>query len=222
MMKLSILLNNIVDRYTRYILSEERIERKFYNGLLKIAKSHNIKVIIHENEDDLNAVRNPNDIKDKDRAAGFFRFRKLIDDRTNKISFCNYFQNEIHIIRGKRYTPYVFAHELGHYFSIKWYNDYTEESADSYIQYLAKLCLHPIEFKIIDADLMIYAGIDLYYSKKDTEVNGKRFYDMSKQVSWLLSLKKFIKSSTKDELKRRFLLKNELSWIQKLGFKIFC
>lgn len=64
----------------------------------------------------------------------------------------------IEILNRNKDTPYVLAHELGHYMAIKQRNDQTEEGADLEALNLCRMILTPEEQGYIADELKIYFG----------------------------------------------------------------
>lgn len=140
-----------------------RIYKKFERHLYHLLASERVYIKFYKSTDDLNAERlskNP----DAPRAAGIYSYYSKENDSPIK-RFVNEMP-KIHLVENT--NPYdnlmVFAHELGHHFSIQYRDDNSEESADRMIIEFAKQCLTDWEFVCVAAILEIYAnaktGID--------------------------------------------------------------
>ena len=128
------------------------IYRKFHDGLLKICEDEKIFIHVHNNIDELN--KNVYGDVDKPQAAGVYRYRKIYKDG-----------DELPAIHFQKNSTFVLAHEVGHHFGIKYFENDSEEFADKYIYQLAKRILTKSDIGIINIEINVFAkcNIPFYY-----------------------------------------------------------
>jgi hypothetical protein len=198
------------DRYVKYILDDNRINTKFFLGLLKIAKDENIPIIYYKNSEELTLKKYNN----LDRLiCGLYTYNYNIINRIkyyNKPICINISLNNKKIEDAMKCPYFVstLAHELGHHFSLKLHNDSTEQSADHYIRNLAEQILTTNELMIIDSTLSIYEG-KLFYYDKNNIIEGREFFDMDKYILDELNFKKTLKNTAKHYIINKY--KNKIN-----------
>ena len=123
---------------TMEIKEVEEAQRSLNNKLLNLCFTLNIPV---EYRDSLGKV------------VGRIIFN---NDRENKpiLDSC-----KIEILNRFKNTPYVLAHEIGHYIAIKKYQDNSEEMADKMAGELCLNFLSDREREILNTGLEVYFGI---------------------------------------------------------------
>lgn len=165
----------------------EQVLNKFNEYLLELIKDEEIKLRIFDKIEDLPANKNekvattigmcsfegitysyPSYYSDK-TLNNLFSLEKALANKTA-------INPEIHLT--KDYNVFTLAHELGHYFMYKNFEDASEDSANRYISTLAKSCLNDDELYEIKTDLKIESGVDID-KKKDNK---------KKRFNWLKSI----------------------------------
>lgn len=90
---------------------------KIFKSLFKVAKKYNILILIQDNDKmHLNGKF----------ALGMFVYHINCDGKINLNAI-----NHILMSEEWKFDPYVLGHELGHYFSIRYNNDTSEEAANT-------------------------------------------------------------------------------------------
>lgn len=218
--------NKIAKRYASYIFSDERINRKLINAFEKICEDEGVELKYFENCESLNNYRG---VYDKEKfAAGVYQFTRFVN--TGKIS--NEDSKRILLSKNKGsfslINCFTFAHELGHHFGIKYNNDDSEETADSYVSWLCEKNLNGFEFNRIKAYTKIYEGYDIAYNKREYEKlksEGKTkilFYsDVQNFATKEFKFRNFLLQNTVKEIKRRRKLKNPKKPIIQRFFDFF-
>jgi hypothetical protein len=111
-----------------------KLKIKIHKAMWKIAEENSIPIYIKTKEEMY---------KDGDLCAGLFT-APLINGRYTELGY-----KYIRILEKYKDDPYVLAHELGHYKSIKHYNDYTEEGANKQAQQMISNSLSFVEWLVV-------------------------------------------------------------------------
>jgi len=150
---------------------------RFFDKLLLVCREEDIKVTIFETEEELNK----NSLKSSDSnvksstAVGLYgSARKAL---TNVFVYNEKFPY-IYLNREDTIVAMTLAHELGHHFCMKEYDDTSEEGANAYIRVLAEKYLTPLEKYILRININVCSGKDIPYpriTKKDWKLFKKEF-----------------------------------------------
>jgi len=150
---------------------EQPVLRKFYYFLDDLRKKENIFIEFHDSIKSLNKEKiatNP-DLELGSCTVGVYRYLKSEFDTPEnrvirnlpKIELLNDKANKKN--NGKDFYPlsfvWTYAHELGHHFAIKNFNDETEEKADEYVHTLATECFTDEEFFAVRHSIAAHSGI---------------------------------------------------------------
>lgn len=141
-------MNKKIERYKYELNERERIKTKLLESLQTLAKKFGIPVSYHESLGD---------------AAGqivYYRNKSgrfLLDDVS------------VQILNKHEDSPYVLAHELGHYVSLVDNDNNSEESADKEAMILCKSFLTSDEIEIMRDTLNVYFDIKSFQNKIEQE-----------------------------------------------------
>jgi len=199
------------NRYVKYILDSNRINTKFFLGLVKIAKEENIPIIYYKNSEELTLKYYNNHYE---LVSGVYNYTTISGSNGvecyNRPIGIGISLNNKKLEETIKYAPFVsiLAHELGHHFSLKLHNDGTEQSADCYIRNLAEQILTTNELMIIDSTLSIYEG-KLFYYNKNNIIEGREFYDMHKFIDDELNFREELKITAKHYIINKY--KNKIN-----------
>ena len=130
------------------------VEDKFTEKLKDYCKVEQIKIIICEDEEDLNKQFETDD------AAGIYRHIRAYTRNDIKIT-----EKYPQIGLPRDFSVYTFAHEVGHHISVKTFFDKTEYMADACIQLLAEQMLSNVERAIIHTYLSIHSHQEFPFPK---------------------------------------------------------
>jgi len=188
------LCTKVPKRYIEILFNKERIKQKFLNKILEDIKKNNIQFEVYDCCEELNKNRsNPkvNYQSIDDLAIGVFGYNLSEDGQVinPKIKIAlegNNLEDRVWIV----------AHELGHYYRIKYFNDISELGADNYIYKLALRFLNEIEIKIIEISLKIHSGLDSkieHYLSLKPETYSKilKVYNKKKWKKFYFKLKNY-------------------------------
>lgn len=180
----------LLDRYTRFILNERRISRKLERELQKICKAECIKLEYYDDIDEMNELNGK--VLRSTYASGLYQYSLFTMTGELVLGKSTI---QVHNADDDRGRAMVLAHELGHHFCIKNHNDSSEEGADRYIRKLCKDILEPYEYQFIDSTLALYSdGLrakDLDIPKISNERSNLR-----KEIKQLAKKKKYVTNNT--------------------------
>lgn len=136
---------------------QKSIKEKFRKKLLKICKKEQIYLEFFDTIESLNEVNKKTNLTIEEfgkLAIGTYsHFSKKDNSIFNRVKFK---MPKIKLLL-KKDDVWTLAHELGHHFSIKEFNDCSEKSAKRYIKTLAKQCMTKFERFLIKIELSVYS-----------------------------------------------------------------
>jgi len=192
------------DRYVQFILDKKRIYSKAFNSLMQISFDNKIPVLIFKESEDLDEWHFPGVYNlDLKRTYGFFSYigtyvdKTLVRMRPVSISIaCNGDKSN------SAQLVHSFAHELGHFFSIRKNLDESEESANLIAIKLFKGVLSKEEFLKIEPEMKIINGASFYYSDEDAE-DGKEYFDLNGYANRIKSYKNKLRKKAYTHLSKK-------------------
>lgn len=188
-------------RFVKILSNEKRIKQKIYKNLLQIVESECIKLIWIDDIVKMNDIVYGQGVKvrNNELARGIYSY-KYNDEK--KVFLSNKTDKPpkifIALDENKEKIDYIWtlAHEIGHHFSIKLYNDETEKGANDMIRKILSLCLNEDEMFFIENDLKIYSDCLSFYFDKEKPVYRKVFYDLEaefyKRHNYIKMLEKIV------------------------------
>ncbi len=134
---------------------KEKIEKKFYNKLIRVCEKELIYIEYYNNVYDLSKIKEISpSLKNKGNLACgryIYYVKPEYDTPLNRI---NHKLPKIQLLKNN--NVWTLAHELGHHFCIKK-NDFTEKGADKYIKILARRHLDIFDRIILGIEIFIYS-----------------------------------------------------------------